>query len=367
MSQDFVTELRLQLREAALREERRAPVRRRVAHARRRLPGPAPVAAALAVALLALAVAVGVVALRGDKQPAEPKVVGTYPVASSLSRLATASGAVWTADPIRGEILRIDPATRRVAARIPVGAEASVGAGAGAVWALAGDLQYGGDKGPVRLLRIDPATNRVVARLPVRAPGGDSLGLVELQIGRGVVWVVGVAGALRIDPSRNVADRFVSFAGRAGEAARGAVTDRDSVWVLAVDGRLRELDARTGDPVRELRLAAPADSHLFPGRPGTLTLTGADRITVLERASGRLLWSNTLAGEIRYWFGEDDTLWVQASDEPALRNRLVRLDAGSGRRLGQVDLPEPGVAGIARVGRDIWVAGPGGKIVVVRP
>ena len=51
MNQDFVTQLQLQLREAALREERRAAAQRFV-RARRGLPGPAPLAAALAVALL---------------------------------------------------------------------------------------------------------------------------------------------------------------------------------------------------------------------------------------------------------------------------------------------------------------------------
>ena len=73
MSQDFVTELRLQLREAALREEQREPAARRLMRVRRRVPGPGPLAAALAVALLALAVAVGVLALRGEPEPTAPR------------------------------------------------------------------------------------------------------------------------------------------------------------------------------------------------------------------------------------------------------------------------------------------------------
>ena len=59
-------------------------------------------------------------------------------------------------------------------------------------------------------------------------------------------------------------------------------------------------------------------------------------------------------------------LWAQVSNDSAAPDQLVRLDAGSGRRLGHVDLPEPGVTGIARVGREVWVATPGGRIVVVR-
>lgn len=175
MTDDFVTQLRLQLREAALREERRGPVAQRVVRARRSLPGAAPAAVALAVALLALAVALGAVVLRGQPEPAaRPEVIGTYRVASGLSPLAPGFGAVWTADPIRGQVLRIDVATRRVVARIPVHGDALVSTGAGAVWALAGDLQFAGSKGPVRLLRIDPATNRVVARIALRPPRADA-------------------------------------------------------------------------------------------------------------------------------------------------------------------------------------------------
>jgi sugar lactone lactonase YvrE len=363
MTEDFVTQLRLQLREAALREERRTPFALRVGRARRGLPGPVPVAAALATVLLALAVALGTLALRGAPEPAAPKLIGLYPVAAGLSPLAPGFGSVWTADPIRGQVLRIDPATRRVVKRIPVHAEAVVGTGAGAVWALAGDLQYSGDRGPVRLLRIDPATNRVVERIPMRTPAGKSFAPFELQIDQGVVWVVGATGALRVDPRRNVADRFV----RLGESTRGAVTDGDGVWVLALDGRLRRIDAPSGRAVDEARVRTTADTHLFGGGPrGTLAVVSGDRIALLDRPSGRTLWAQTLDGEIRYLIGDDEVLWAVVSRAPAETDRLVRLDADSGRRRGQVALPEPGVTGMAKVGRDLWVATPGGKIVVAR-
>jgi hypothetical protein len=362
MTEDFVTQLRLQLREAALKEERRSPVALRVVRARRGLPSPAPVAAALAAVLLALVVALGALALRGEPEPTAPKVIGSYHVAAELSPLAPGFGAVWTADPNRGQILRIDPATRRVVARIPIGAEARVATGAGAVWALAGDLQYGGDKGPLRLLRIDPETNRIVGRIPMRTPAGKPFGPLELQVDQGVVWVVGGAGALRVDPRRNVADRFVALS----DATRGAVTDGEGVWVLTVDGRLRRLDALSGRAMGQVRVRMPADAHLFPAGPGTLALIGDNQIALLDVPSGRRLWQTTLAGEVRYSLADDDMLWVDVSRAPVEPEYLVRLDADSGRPRGQVALPEPGVAGMAKVGRDIWVATPGGNIVVVR-
>ena len=69
MNQDFVTQLQLQLREAALREERRTPAAQRFVRARRGLPGPAPLAAALVVALLARG--------RGDRRAEAARRAGT--------------------------------------------------------------------------------------------------------------------------------------------------------------------------------------------------------------------------------------------------------------------------------------------------
>lgn len=374
MSEDFVTQLRLQLREAALREEHRGTVGLGLVRARRALPGPAPVAAALAVALLALAVALGALALRGDPEPAVPKVIGTYRVAAGLSPLAPGFGAVWTADPVRGAVLRIDRDTRHVVARIPVQGEAQVASGAGAVWAIAGDLQYGGDKGPVRLLRIDPHTNRIVARIPMRTPAGKPFAAVDLQTNGGVVWALGLDGALRIDAARNVPDLYVSLADNSGDP-RGIVADGDSVSVLTADGRLRQYDARTGRAAGEVRVHAPAALHVFAGPPGTVTvLTGKNQLALVERSSGRIVWHATLGEDIGWLRFDRGLLWVQvagpwtssASAAPTESDRLVRLDANTGRRRGQVVLPEPGVAGMAKVGRELWVATPGGELIVVR-
>ena len=164
MNQDFVTELRLQLREAALREEQRAPAaRQRLVRVRRRVPGPGPLAAALAVALLALAVAVGALALRGEPEPTHAQGASArFRVADGLTSMAQGFGSVWATDLSSGNVLRIDPKTRKVIARIPGRAgggptrraqraapspEVIVATGSGAVWALAGDLENGGRRG----------------------------------------------------------------------------------------------------------------------------------------------------------------------------------------------------------------------------
>ena len=378
MSQDFVTELRLQLREAALREEQRAPAARRLLHARRGVPGPGPLAAALAVALLALAVAVGALALRGEPEPTAPKVVRSFRVADGLTSIAQGFGAVWATDLSSGNVLRIDPKTRKVVARIPVAGGAAltgpsppapspeviVATGSGAVWALAGDLENGGVDGPVQLLRIDPRRNRVVGGIPLTKPSGGTFAPRAVHIGDDSVWVIGTAGALQIDPASNTPERYVPTG---DTAARGVLADGDALWLLDVDGRLRQIDARTGRTVRTVRMPVTASTHLAGGTPGPLMLVDDQRVTAFDPTNGRVLWRAAFEGPPRVLApGRDDTLWAYLDRTPEHRDRLVRIDAGTGRRIGAVDISEPGPAGLAQVGRDLWVASAGGRITVVR-
>ena len=146
MSQDFTTRLQLQLREAALREERRGAFGRRLAGLRYGMPAPAAAAAvALAVLLVAVVVAVGGLRWGGEEDiVSNPKVIGNVPLADNLGFLAPGFGSVWVADAKRQVLLRVDPRTRAVEAQIPTGGDSNalggdpiVNTGAGAVWAIA--------------------------------------------------------------------------------------------------------------------------------------------------------------------------------------------------------------------------------------
>jgi streptogramin lyase len=370
MNQDFVTQLRLQLREAALRDERRTPAARRVLDARLRAPRPAVLAAGIAVALLALAAAFGALSLRGEPEPTKPKVVRSFRIADGLTSMVQGSGAVWTTDLSSGNVLRIDPKTRKVVARIPVPGGAGgispdtiVTSGAGTVWVLARDLQNGGVEGPVKLLRIDPHRNRVVAGIPLTKPSGGTLSPQGVHVSDGVVWVIGMAGALQIDPARNAPQRYVPVGG----AARGVVAAGDTLWLLGLNGRLRQVDARTGRTVHTVRVPVTNGTHLAGGAPGPLMLVDDQRLTAFDPTNGHVLWRAAFEAPLRLLApGRGDTLWAFLDRTPERRDRLVRIDAGTGRRTGQVDVTEPGPAGLAQVGRDVWIASPNGRITVVR-
>lgn len=85
-----------------------------------------------------------------------------------------------------GKIVRIDPATLRLLAEIPVPQPLQIATGHGYVWANIADRQ-------APLLKIDPATNRVVDRLPC------CHGL--LSVGEAAVWMVEGSSLVKIDPA----------------------------------------------------------------------------------------------------------------------------------------------------------------------
>jgi hypothetical protein len=371
MNQDYVTQLRLQLREAAQREERRAPLAQRVIRARRGLPGRAPLAAALAIALFAVAAAIGVLQLRDDSEPVKPKVIQSFHVGDNLGSLSSGFGAAWLGDPVRGQVLRVDPKTRSVTARVdpfppatrlgrPVAGEVIAVAGAGAVWALAGDLLTSGSEGPVQLVRIDPQRAIVTARIPVRSPGGGNFAPLFVHAGDDYVWVVGRQGALRINPRRNAADRFVAY-----REDVQAVADGDRVFTLTTEGNLRELDAATGRVVNDVPVTTRAHERLILGPPGFLALGGATTLSLLDR-SGKVRWTADVGAEVRAVGFDGDSVWAHVSREPEGPDRLVRLDAETGRRTGSVGLKATEGVSLAPVGDDLWVADAGGAVTVVR-
>jgi len=101
--------------------------------------------------------------------------------------IAAGAGGVWLADPFDEQVVRIDPRTRRVMARIPAGAATTLAVAGDDVWALSS----------LGLLRIDPARDRVVAT----ASDPDLHRARLVAAGAGAVWAAGWSSVLRIDPA----------------------------------------------------------------------------------------------------------------------------------------------------------------------
>ncbi len=120
---------------------------------------------------------------------------------SWVDELAIGYGSVWVAVADSGTLLRIDPTTRRIVARIGgFGRDDSgmpIAIGEGAVWAL---RVHGGRN---VLFRVDPDSNRIVARIPVGPPtAGPPTGTVT--VGDGFVWTGNSdASVSKVDPEAN--------------------------------------------------------------------------------------------------------------------------------------------------------------------
>ena len=135
-------------------------------------------------ALQALAVGTGDVWVLGDAlgrhlwriDPATRRVIASIPLPFAPASVAAGREGVWVTAQLDDEVARIDPTTNRIVATVRVGREPlGVAVGDGAVW-VANTLDR-------TLTRIDPASNRVVATVPIgRSPKA-------IATGGGFVWV----------------------------------------------------------------------------------------------------------------------------------------------------------------------------------
>jgi hypothetical protein len=359
MSDDFVTRLQFQLREAAERETRRGRFGRAAAAARRRLLC-RPVLAGVAVACaLLMVVAATLSALHHASPPAEQpalpshrlEVVARGSLVGQGGAIAPGFGAVWASDADTGDLLRVDPYSRRVLARVPVGAQAFPSVGAGAVWATANG----------RLIRIDPATNRVSARIPL---GLGARAFAAVSAGRRVVWVASPLELLRIDPRHNRIDRRIGL-DRQGFQAHGFATDQNHLYVLRADRVLLVRNAATGAQISSARLAL--DGLLMGAADGTVTIASGNGVAAVDARNGRTLWRADLGStRVNDGFVAGPSVWIHITDHDTNRDRLVRLDARDGHVTGSLTLPEFGVAGLAPVDGDVWIISPNGRLTIAR-
>ena len=100
--------------------------------------------------------------------------------------IAAGAGGVWLADPFEEQVVRIDPKTRRVMARIPAGAVTTLAVAGDGVWGLSS----------MGLVRVDPVHDRVAAV----APDPDLRRARLVAAGAGAVWTAGWSSVSRIDP-----------------------------------------------------------------------------------------------------------------------------------------------------------------------
>lgn len=181
--------------------------------------------------------------LRGEVMKIDPSsrtVVARIAVRDGPRGIAVGSGAIWVAT-LEGGLVRIDAATSRITRTVDLGRRGYwVAFGGGAVWAAVDG----------KVVRIDPSTGHAVARFSPRG------GAEYVAAGAGQVWVATRDGAVgRVDAAhgRLTARRQVAKPTGSGSPPliRFAI-GRGSVWATDFDATALQLDARTGRPRRTL-------------------------------------------------------------------------------------------------------------------
>jgi hypothetical protein len=358
--QDFTTRLRVQLREAAEREERRGALARALAAARPRSSMTlGAVGAAVAAALLI--VAIGLVGSRAPEPatPPGPRVAADVAVGDALGSSGRPGfGALWLSDSAQGAILRVDPVTRRVTRRIPVGSEVALATAAGSVWAL--PRGPGSQGGP--LLRIEPRRGRTVARVDLGTAAAPFRGGV-LLVGGGRVWALGATGGVAVDPARDRAVATIRLGGSFTIA--DALVRGGELWLTRADRSVTRFDARTG---RRLgRLPWRSAGVLVPFGDRLISVTKRS-VALVDPATGRPDWRRRIGTALTDAQVSGARIFVSGADGPAAaRDRIWEIDARSGEIAGAVTMPEFGPAGMVAVGDGVWLLTAGGRAVVVRP
>ena len=122
-------------------------------------------------------------------KPQRNRVTATINAGGPLAfdhSIAVAPSGVWVADPFDEQLVRIDPRTKRVTARIPAGAVTTLAVTGDTVWALSS----------LGLVRVDAAEDRVAAT--DRGPDLRSARLIAADTN--AVWTAGWSSVSRIDP-----------------------------------------------------------------------------------------------------------------------------------------------------------------------
>jgi streptogramin lyase len=346
---DFVTELRREVLDAHARHRSRRPAGR-LAHAGRALLPPGRV---LAPALVALALLIVVLRALPSSTPAAPppRVFGVVHVGGAPLGMAYADGSLWIAD-FNGGVVRVDPRTHRMLARIPVGGRPdSIAAGPAGIWCRVEHV----DDNRSDLVRIDAATNRVTARI---AAGGGALGRPSVAVATGAIWLIrdypSVASVDRIDAqSHALTARLSPFPGGGTIAASD-----DAVWASLNNGTLWQIDARAHVVGRWTALAP--GGYLVPDADGVWAMD-ADRGRIVHVSGGRVTQRIRIgAGALPLLARDDEGLWIVGE-----AHRLQRIDPSTGRVTGRLDLGTSAPTALAAAGSRLAVTTSGGDVLLI--
>jgi streptogramin lyase len=261
-----------------------------------------------------------------------------------------AIAAVAVAGPAAGTHSRAPAASSfTVQARIPLHAEPyGIAAGANSIWQVTNKST---------LLRLDPRTNRIVARIKFGAP---ITGLVFdhqdwVTVGDGFVWVADEANRqlVRIDPGTNRVVGRTSI-----DSPWDVATGFGSVWVPQFEPyKVARIDEKTGRVAATIPATGPSSVAVGDGSVWVLSHR-ANMVLRIDPTTNQPIAKIPLLypiGPERIAFGEG-AVWVTDAGEDG----LDRIDPATNRTTVFINLPDsekaPNPYFIATGGGAVWIA-----------
>jgi virginiamycin B lyase len=203
---------------------------------------------------------------------------------------------------------------------------------------------------PYNIVRIDPATNKIVARVAISGEACSGL-----AFGFESVWVpiCGNKPALvRIDAAKNTISATLPIAPAGPEG--GVTAGGDSVWMVSDNnGTLFRVDPST-DSVRQTVLIPPGSFNpVFSG--GTVWITGMESniLTAVDATSGKVLESIPVGSKPRFLAAGAGSIWTLNQGD----GTVSRVDERSRTLVATIQAGIPGTGGDIDYGADsVWTS-----------
>jgi streptogramin lyase len=291
-----------------------------------------------------------------SRRRARIRVVRVLTAVVTLALFAGLLGGLWLALQPSSKVHRVGQAPTspqpdpRLTATIDLSGEGHVPSllvAEGSLWVAAS----GESAGTPELLRIDPGTNAIVARIPVATVPGWEVSGDGIAAGAGSIWLTGRSHAedgavlVRVDPDSNRATATIPLSGTEGG---DVVVAPSGVWVT-VFGRASTVEVLRIDPVTNqvvatipmegewVRAIMAIDGHVIvhhrEGDVWLLTVIDAATNSIVETRRSPLLADTTLGGPFAEWYG---AIWSSTQSGQA----LVSIDPATGQEVGEpVPLP----------------------------
>ena len=270
-----------------------------------------------------------------------PRADQTIRVGTDPYNVAEGYGAVWVT--VSGGLVRLDPATGAVVARIDLsgGRPWGVATGGGAVW-IAG---YGDGT----ITRVDPTTNAIVWRVRVDQSPLPSSNPAGVAFGGGAVWAADKATdkIWRLDPATGEILNVVHV----GDSHEFIGFGEGSAWVASEDGVVGRLDPASGNVTR--LVSAGSDADFLGFSPGAVWVTNyrTDLLWRLDPVTGAVAAKFEIGTGAQGVAFDGSWLWVAMYK----LGEVLRVGPNTGKVQRRVRI---GVKprGVAVAAGSVWVA-----------